>query len=234
MKTLGVIGGMSWESTVSYYQKLNQGVRNQMGGLHSASLLLSSYDFADIEQLQVAQNWKALGERLADTARTLEQAGAEGVLIATNTMHKVADEVESAIKIPLLHIADATARRLQNQGIKRVALLGTIFTMQMDFYKERLRQKAEVDVLVPSQDQQLEVNRIIYEELCQGKTLAESQSFYRKVIEELGEQGAEGVILGCTEIGLLIQPEHTHLPLFDTTEIHCKDAVTWMLATSCI
>ncbi|WP_020407313.1 aspartate/glutamate racemase family protein [Hahella ganghwensis] len=230
MRTLGILGGMSWESTASYYQRINTGVRERLAGLHSASLLIASYDFAEIEPLQAAQDWTTLGHTLSTTGSKLEQSGAEGLLIATNTMHRVAEEVESTTNIPLIHIADATASLLRQNGVQRIALLGTVFTMQMGFYKNRLQEKAGVEVLVPKKDQQAEINRVIYEELCQGVIRDESRAAYLQIASDLQKQGAEGVILGCTEIGLLLKPEHTELPLFDTTEIHCEEAVSWMLA----
>ena len=230
IRTLGILGGMSWESTASYYQILNRGINQRAGGLHSAPLLLASYDFASIEKLQAAEDWPALGKMLAQTAAQLESIGAEGILIATNTMHQVAPEVEAAINIPLLHIADATAAALEAHAIKRVALLGTIYTMQMDFYRNRLMERMSVEVLTPAMAVQPELNRIIYEELCRGQLKTDSLRFYRQVIDDLITQGAEGVILGCTEIGLLVKQEDIRVPLFDTTEIHCQGTIDWMMA----
>ncbi len=231
MRTLGILGGMSWESTASYYQILNRGINQRAGGLHSAPLLLASYDFAVIEQRQATGDWPALGRILADTASRLQNAGAEGILISTNTMHQVAPEIEARISVPLLHIADATATALQAKNIRRVALLGTIYTMQMDFYRTRLQQRMPIEVLTPADDQQRELNRIIYEELCLGQLKTESLNYYRQVIDGLIEQGVEGVILGCTEIGLLVKQQDIAVPLFDTTDIHCNAAIEWMIGS---
>ncbi|MDG9666124.1 aspartate/glutamate racemase family protein [Hahella sp. CR1] len=230
MKTLGILGGMSWESTQSYYRLINQGVKDTLGGLHSAKLLLHSFDFADIERLQAQQDWDSLADMLAEAAAGLERAGAQAMLIATNTMHKVAPEVESRISIPLLHIADAAADELQRNGHKKVALLGTRYTMQLDFYKTRIHDATGIEVITPEPAQQEEINRIIYEELCRGELLPSSRDFYYRVIDEVAGQGAEGVILGCTEIGLLVSPENCAIPLYDTTDLHCAMAVKWATA----
>ncbi|AZZ89982.1 amino acid racemase [Hahella sp. KA22] len=230
MKTLGILGGMSWESTQSYYRLINQGVKDALGGLHSAKLLLHSFDFADIERLQAQQDWDSLADMLAEAATGLERAGAQAMLIATNTMHKVAPEVESHLTIPLLHIADAAADELQRNRHKKVALLGTRYTMQLDFYKTRIHDASGIEVITPESAQQEEINRIIYEELCRGELLPSSRDFYYRVIDEVASQGAEGVILGCTEIGLLVRPENCAIPLYDTTDLHCAMAVKWATA----
>lgn len=230
MKTLGLIGGMSWESTADYYRVINEEVKARLGGLHSAKICLWSVDFAEIEVLQHQGRWAETAEILAKAAQSLEAAGAESVLICTNTMHKVAPEVSAAVKIPLLHIADATGQVLKAEGITRVGLLGTRFTMSERFYRERLEQQFNIDVLVPDEDDQALVHRIIYDELCLGKVKEESRHAYIKVMERLTAQGAQAVILGCTEIAMLVKPEHTDIRLFDTTRIHAEAAVTFALA----
>lgn len=223
MKTIGLIGGMSWESTVSYYQILNKTIKKQLGGLHSAKILLYSVDFAEIEEYQAKGEWDKSAKVLTDVAVRLEKAGADFMIICTNTMHKVAPEIESEISIPLIHIADATADELLKRNIKKVALLGTKYTMTQDFYKSRLISKG-IDVLVPNEKDIEIVNSIIYNELCLGIISDASREQYQRVIALLKDEGAEGVILGCTEIGLLIKPEHSDLPVFDTTEIHGEKA----------
>lgn len=228
MKTIGLLGGMSWESTVTYYQAINQGIKSQLGGLHSAKLLLSSVDFAEIERLQHAGDWAATGTILSDAAQVVEGAGAQGLLICTNTMHKVAEQVQAAIQIPLLHIADATAAALIRDGVHTVGLLGTAFTMEQDFYVGRL-QAAGLEVIIPNPDQRALVHRVIYEELCQGKILDASRAAYLAIIGDLQSRGAAAVILGCTEIGLLVNQSDTALPLYDTTAIHAQAAVDFML-----
>lgn len=225
MKTIGLLGGMSWESTASYYKAINEGVKDALGGLHSAKICLYSVDFDEIEKLQHQGQWDETATILSQAARSVEAAGADFLLICTNTMHKVAPEIESAISIPLLHIADATAERLIGDGIKRVGLLGTQFTMEQDFYKGRLIDKFDIEVIVPDSGQQEVVHNIIYSELCLGKITDESKQQYLEIINCLHEQGAEAVILGCTEIALLVQQEHTKVPLYDTTEIHAAKAV---------
>lgn len=226
--TLGIIGGMSWESTQSYYRLINQGVKERLGGLHSADLLIHSVDFAPIGDLQAQGSWDRLGEIMGDSGKRLQAAGAQGLLIATNTMHKVADSVEVASGLPILNIADTTAQAINKQGLKTVALLGTQFTMTQDFYKQRLI-RTGLEVLIPNTVEQQEVHRIIYQELCQGKILNSSKQYYINVIERLAEQGAEGVILGCTEIGLLISQADSPIPVFDTTVIHSIAAVDFLL-----
>jgi len=228
MKTIGIIGGMSWESTQSYYRALNQGVKARLGGLHSAQICLYSVDFAPIERLQAEDRWQEAGAILADAARAVEAGGAEGLLIATNTMHKVADQVAGAVSIPLLHIADATAECLLADGVKTVGLLGTRFTMEQAFYRERLEQRG-IAVVIPMERQRDDVHRIIYDELCQGRIEADSRQRYLQIIADLQLRGADGVILGCTEIALLLDPARSSVPLYDTTAIHAAAAVAWAL-----
>ena len=229
MKTIGMLGGMSWESTLSYYRALNLGVKGALGGLHSAKILLNSVDFAEIEALQHAGRWDETALILADAAVALETAGADFLMICTNTMHKVAPQIQARIKIPLLHIADATATVLRKDGVKRVGLLGTRFTMEQDFYRERIEEQG-IDVIVPDAGARDLVHRVIYEELCLGKINAESKVQFLNIVDELAEAGAEAVILGCTEIALLIQQEDTPIPLYDTTAIHAEQAVLFALA----
>ena len=228
MKTIGLIGGMSWESTALYYKLINEGVRNALGQLRSASLLIYSYDFEAIKTLQYAGKWDEAGTSLAETAARLEAAGAEAILICTNTMHKVAAIVETKIGIPLLHLADCAADEVLNAGTKRVALLGTRFTMEEDFYKSRLEARG-LEVLVPGADDIAEVNRVIYDELCQGVVLDTSRARYKAIVEQLKSLGAQGVILGCTEITMLIQPGDVSVPVFDTTAIHAAAAVRFAI-----
>jgi aspartate racemase len=224
MKTIGLLGGMSWESTELYYRCINEETKRALGGLHSAPIAMVSVDFQEIEELQHRGDWAAAAEILARKARQVESAGADFLLICTNTMHKVAEEVESAISIPLLHLADATATRIEESGIKTVGLLGTKFTMEQDFYKGRLEQQG-LSVLIPSEDDRELIHRIIYHELCLGDVRASSRTEYLRIIEQLNAAGAEGVIEGCTEIVMLVQQEHTSIPLFDTTAIHAQEAV---------
>ena len=230
MKCIGLLGGMSWESTVSYYQALNRGVRVQLGGLHSARVLLNSVDFAGIERLQHAGDWPATARLLAAEARKLQDGGADFLLIGTNTMHKVAPEIEAAINIPLLHIADATAAKLRADGITRVGLLGTRFTMEQDFYKGRLQERFGLVVLVPDEAGRERVHRIIYDELCLGEIRESSRAEYLAIIAGLAAAGAEAVILGCTEIALLVGDARAAVPLYDTTAIHAEAAVALALA----
>ncbi|WP_447760295.1 aspartate/glutamate racemase family protein [Aeromonas veronii] len=231
MKCIGLLGGMSWESTVSYYQALNRGVRAQLGGLHSARVLLNSVDFAAIERLQHAGDWPATARLLAAEARKLQNGGADFLLIGTNTMHKVAPEIEAAIDIPLLHIADATAAKLQADGITRVGLLGTRFTMEQDFYKGRLQARFGLAVLVPDEAGRERVHRIIYDELCLGEIRESSRAEYLAIIAGLAAAGAEAVILGCTEIALLVGDARAAVPLYDTAAIHAEAAVALALAS---
>ncbi|APE07368.1 MULTISPECIES: aspartate/glutamate racemase family protein [Alteromonas] len=225
MKTLGLIGGMSWESTVSYYQMINRGVNAKLGGFHSAKLLLSSVDFAVIEQLQRAGDWNQMAELLNNEAQVLSQAGADAIVICTNTMHKVADDVVKDLSIPLLHIADATGTSLAANKVKKVGLLGTQFTMEQTFYTERLKSRFGIEVVVPSKHEREIVHRIIYEQLCKGVICTQSRSAYIEIIDNLASVGAEGVILGCTEIALLVQQLHTNVQLYDTTALHAAAAV---------
>jgi len=229
MKTLGLIGGMSWESTIPYYRIINETVREQLGGLHSARLILYSVDFHDIERLQQAGAWDEAGTILADAARALEAAGAEGLALCTNTMHKVAPAIESAVDIPLLHIADPTAAAVKAAGLHVVGLLGTRFTMEQDFYRSRLTDRHGLVVIVPDAADRAIVHRVIYEELCQGDLRAESRAQYRKILQRLVEAGAEGIILGCTEIALLVGPDDAPVPLFDTTGLHARSVALWAL-----
>ncbi len=232
MKTIGLIGGMSWESTVPYYRQINETVREQLGGLHSARLVLYSVDFQEIERLQHAGEWAAAGAALAQAARSLEAAGADFLVLCTNTMHKVAADIEAAVAIPLFHIADPTAGEIKQAGYTRVGLLGTRFTMEQDFYRERLRQRHGLDVLVPTPPEREQVHRIIYEELCLGRILPASRAVYRSVMTELVRRGAQAIILGCTEISLLVDATDATVPLFDTTAIHARKAAEWALSTS--
>ena len=224
MKMIGLIGGMSWESTALYYRIINEQVKQQLGGLHSARSLMYSVDFHEIEKLQVAGEWQKAGEILAEAALSLEKGGADFIVLCTNTMHKVAQQITDAVRIPLLHIADATAQRIRQAGVKKVGLLATAFTMEQEFYKGRLNQ-SEIDVLVPDAAGRKVVHDIIYQELCLGVIRDESRAQYRRIIAELVEQGAEAIILGCTEITLLVKAEDASVPLFDTTLIHAEDAV---------
>ena len=223
MKTIGLIGGMSWESTVTYYQILNETVKQQLGGLHSAKILLYSVDFAQIEEFQARGMWEESAEVLAQAAENLEKAGADFLLICTNTMHKVASQVQQRISIPLLHIAEATADALKEAGISKVGLLGTKYTMTQDFYKAKLVE-AGIDVVIPDETGAELVNRVIYEELCLGVVKEDSRQQFSAVIEDLARRGAQGVILGCTEIGLLVSQADAPLPVFDTTRIHAETA----------
>ncbi len=230
MKTIGMLGGMSWESTASYYRAINDGVKQALGGLHSARIVMYSVDFDEIEKLQHADDWDATAVILCDAARRIEVGGADFLVICTNTMHRVAPQIEAALHIPLLHIADATARKLREDGIERVGLLGTRFTMEQDFYKARLSDNFGIDVRIPEPAQRDLVHRVIYDELCLGHIDDRSRERYVEIIEQLGEQGAQAVILGCTEIALLVQQEHTAVPLYDTTAIHASQAVAMAVA----
>ncbi|CAM3604154.1 Aspartate racemase [Vibrio aerogenes CECT 7868] len=225
MKTIGMLGGMSWESTASYYKAINEGVKSELGGLHSAKICLYSVNFDEIEKLQHEGKWNETALILSNAAKSVEAGGADFLIICTNTMHKVVPEIEAEISIPILHIADATANKLVADGVKKVGLLGTRFTMEQDFYKSRLVDKFGIDVVVPDTNEQTVVHDIIYDELCRGVIRTESREQYLNIVSGLHEQGAEAVILGCTEIALLIQQEHTKVPLYDTTEIHAAQAV---------
>ena len=228
-RTLGIIGGMSWESTESYYRLINEGIKAELGNLHSADLLIHSVDFAPIGELQAQGAWDEMGAILAHSGKRLQAAGAQGLLIATNTMHKVVDDVQAATNLPIIHIADATAKAIQAQGLTKIALLGTQFTMTQDFYKQRLIDTG-LQVLIPENDARAEVHRIIYDELCQGQFLDSSRQYYSQVIKDLANKGAEDVILGCTEIGLLIQQADSPIAVFDTTAIHAAAAVDFLLS----
>jgi aspartate racemase len=225
VKTIGLIGGMSWESTSLYYSAINQGVKQALGGLHSAKVCLYSVDFHEIEQLQHQGKWAETADILAKAAQAVEAGGADVFLICTNTMHKVAAEVQAAVNIPMIHIADATAKGLLAGGITKVGLLGTAFTMQQEFYKGRLTSEFGIEVLVPNTEQQVMVHEVIYQELCLGEINLASKQKYLEVIQDLYNQGAQAVILGCTEITLLVQQKDTQVPLYDTTAIHAQSAV---------
>ena len=224
MKTVGIIGGMSWESTAKYYQWLNEGVRTRLGGLHSAKIILSSVNFDEIAKLQAAQAWDLAGEILAGEAVRLERAGADFIILATNTMHRVADDIQAASGVPFIHLADATAERIKAAGLSKIGLLGTRYTMEQDFYKGRLALQG-IEVLVPGSDERSIVHDVIYDELCLGKIVPSSKSAYIKVAQSLTEGGAQGVILGCTEITLLIDQTDFSFPVFDTTRIHIEKAL---------
>jgi len=227
IKTIGLIGGMSWESSIEYYRIINESVRGKLGGLHSAKCIMYSVDFAEMEPLQHLGKWNEATEILIAAARSVEAGGADFVMICTNTMHKVADEVQKHLRIPILHIADATAQAIKAAGFKRVGLLGTKFTMEEDFYKGRLVQKHNLEVIVPTAEARNVVNRVIYDELCMGKIEPSSKARYLDIMEHLAKEGAEGIILGCTEIGLLVKKEDCRVPLFDTTRIHALAAVEY-------
>jgi len=230
MKTIGLIGGMSWESTQGYYRIINEGVKRELGGLHSAQIALYSVDFEPIEQLQHQGDWDGTAEILCQAAQSVAAAGADFLLICTNTMHRVAPQVEAAINIPLLHIADATAEQLLAAGVQTVGLLGTAFTMEQAFYKGRLAEHYGLEVIVPNAEDRALVHRVIYQELCLGQVEAASKAEYLRIIDALVEQGAEAVILGCTEIGMLVGQSDTAVKLFDTTAIHAEAAVSRALA----
>ena len=230
MKTLGLIGGMSWESTAIYYRHLNELVRQRLGGLHSAQLLLWSFDFAEIEALQAEEDWAAARDRMVEAAWRLAQAGAEAIVICTNTMHRMAAEVEAAVEIPLIHIADATAAAIEASPAQRPLLLATGYTMTQDFYKGRLRDRHGIDVAVPDEAGRALVHRVIYEELCQGVVRPESKAAYLDLIEAQRRDGVDGVILGCTEVCMLVGPDDLDLPVFDTTRIHAGRAIDFALS----
>lgn len=230
MKTIGLLGGMSWESTVPYYQIINRAVNDRLGGLHSARILLWSVDFADIEVLQHRGDWPAAGQILAGAACNLERAGADLLVLCTNTMHKVASTIEAAITRPLLHIADPTAHAIRQAGVARVGLLGTAFTMEQAFYRDRLASRHGIEVLVPDAGERAVVHRIIYDELCLGQIHKASREAYRRIMHNLTKRGAQGIILGCTEISLLVKAEDASVPLFDTTELHALAAADAALA----
>ncbi len=229
MKTLGLLGGMSWESTIPYYRFINEGVKARLGGLHSAKLVLHSVDFHEIEASQASGDWDKAGDMLAQAACGLEKAGAEAIVLCTNTMHKVAAHIEAACSLPFLHIADATGRAISQSGMNTVALLGTRYTMEQDFYRGRLTEKFGIATRIPDEAERERINHIIFHELCMGVFRDESRHYYQQVISRLAEQGAQGVIFGCTEIGLLLDQQNCPLPLFDTAALHAEDAVNFML-----
>lgn len=232
MKIIGLIGGMSWESTVPYYRQINETVKERLGGLHSARIILYSLDFHEIERLQHSGDWQTAGTVLADAARALEAAGADFVVLCTNTMHIVAAAIEAAVRIPLLHIADPTADAIKNCGYSAAGLLGTRFTMEQAFYKERLQERHGLKVMVPALRDREVIHRVIYEELCLGKITDGSRSEYRRIMASLVDQGAEAIILGCTEISLLVGQNDAAVPLFDTTAIHARKAAERALETA--
>jgi aspartate racemase len=232
VKVIGLIGGMSWESTVPYYRIVNETVKQRLGGLHSARVVLYSVDFDEIERLQRADQWTEAGERLAEVARAVERAGADCIVLCTNTMHKVAPQIEAAVRIPLLHIADATAVEIKAAAVSTVGLLGTRFTMEQDFYKAQLQRDHGLQVLIPAAHDREIVHRVIYEELCLGKVVDASRGEYRRVMDDLVRQGAQAIILGCTEITLLVEASDSAVPLFDTTCIHARKAAEWALENS--
>lgn len=232
MKTIGLIGGMSWESTASYYRLINEQVQQRLGGLHSARILLYSLDFAPIERMQAEGDWDGAGMVLAHAARALEAGGADFLLICANTMHKVAPAIEAAVHLPLLHIADPTAEAVTRAGYARVGLLGTRFTMEDNFYIDHLRERHGLDVLVPDQAEREVIHRVIYDELCLGHLVDASRDAYRQIIARLVERGAEAIILGCTEIALLVHASDASVPLFDTTDLHARAAVDQALASA--
>ena len=229
MKTVGLLGGMSWESTVPYYRIINEEVKRRLGGLHSAKIILYSVDFQPIEELQHSGDWDATGHILARAAQSLEAAGADCVVLCTNTMHKVAAHIAGSVNIPLLHIADATGMAVTSAGLGTVALLGTKFTMEQDFYRGWLQSNFKLNVLIPNDSDRNAIHRIIYDELCLGKLVDESRYSFRGIIETLVQDGAEGVILGCTEIAMLVGPNDSAVPLFDTADLHARYAVEWAL-----
>ncbi|MFF2591224.1 aspartate/glutamate racemase family protein [Peribacillus butanolivorans] len=228
MKTIGLIGGMSWESSLEYYRIINEEVKTKLGGLHSAKCILYSVDFEEIERYQAEGEWESSGKLLGDVAQSLEKAGAEIIVICTNTMHKVIRYIEEKVSLPILHIADSTANQIQKSEISTVGLLGTKYTMEQDFYKTRIEFNG-IKVLIPNDEDRKVINKVIYEELCLGGIQQSSRDYYKKVIKSLVDDGAEGIILGCTEIGLLVKPEDSEVPLFDTTEIHAIESVNMAL-----
>jgi aspartate racemase len=228
MKTIGLIGGMSWESSLEYYRIINEEVKAKLGGLHSAKCILYSVDFEEIERCQAEGDWESSGKLLGDAALSLEKAGAEMILICTNTMHKVIGYIEEKVSLPILHIADSTAKQIQKSKISTVGLLGTKYTMEQDFYKTRIETNG-IKVLIPSEEDRKVINKVIYEELCLGEIQQSSRDYYKKVIKGLVDDGAEGIILGCTEIGLLVKLEDSEVPLFDTAVIHAIESVNMAL-----
>lgn len=230
MKTIGLIGGMSWESSAQYYAIMNRAVRDRLGAPHSAKILMQSLDFGEVERLQHKGDWDRLGDMMAQSAQALEAGGADCIALCTNTMHKLADRIEAASSLPFLHIADATAEAIKAAGMSRVGLLGTAFTMEQEFYRDRLSGMHGLDVLLPTADQRAEIHRVIYEELVAGKVVDGSREAYRAIMADLASEGAEGIILGCTEIMLLVGEGDSPVPLFDTTGLHARGAVDFALA----
>lgn len=230
MKTIGLLGGMSWESSATYYRIMNEAVKERLGGLHSAQLLMHSFDFAEIAALQRADRWDLAAAQLCEAAQRLERGGADLLLIGTNTMHKLADEVAAAVQIPLIHIADPTGEAIKAQGLTKIGLLGTAYTMEQAFYKQRLVERFGLEVIVPEEQERKLVHDVIFQELCLGQVRPESRQAYQEIMERLVERGAQGIILGCTEIGLLVSEGDATVPLFDTTQIHAQRAVELALA----
>jgi aspartate racemase len=230
MKTIGLIGGMSWESSIEYYRIINEAVKQRLGGLHSAKCIMHSVDFAEVEPLQHEGRWEEAAEHMVRAAQSVEAAGADFLMLCTNTMHKTAEEIEKGVSIPLLHIADATAEKIKSDGLTKVGLLGTRFTMEDNFYKGRLIERHSLSVLAPDEAQRKIVHQVIYEELCLGEIRPASRQKFAEIMDGLVSQGAEAVILGCTEIGLLVGVDDCRVPVFDTTEIHAEAAVDLALA----
>lgn len=230
MKTIGMLGGMSWESSVTYYQLINSGIKTALGGLHSAKIAMVSVDFSEIEKMQAAGDWQAAADALSSAAQGIQAAGADFLIICTNTMHKVAPAIEKAISIPVLHIADATGAELKANNHRKVGLLGTAFTMEQSFYKDRIQEKFGIEVITPNTDDRARIHEVIYSELCLGQIRDESRQDYLDIVERLSDAGAESIILGCTEIPLLLKQEHTAVPLYDTTAIHAEAAVALALS----
>ena len=228
MKTIGLIGGMSWESTVTYYKIINETVKEKLGGLHSAKCILYSIDFQEIEECQANGNWEKSGEILGEAANNLEKAGADFIVICTNTMHKVINQIKEKISIPILHIAEMTAEKILEKGLKNIALLGTKYTMEQDFYKSKLIEK-EINVIIPDKNDIEIINKVIYDELCLGTINSDSKKKFLEIVDKLRSKGAEGIILGCTEIGLLIKNADTDVPLFDTAIIHAEQAAIYSI-----
>ena len=230
MKIIGLLGGMSWESTAPYYRYINESIKERLGGYHSAKVILYSVDFDEVERLQQSGNWEAAGSLLAQAARAIESAGADCLLLCTNTMHKVTPAIEAAVCIPLLHIVDATAQQIKSTGLSKIGLLGTRFTMEEAFYTDRLNARHGLSVLIPDEQDREIIHRVIYEELCRGQVINKSRTEYCRVMADLVRRGAEGIILGCTEISILVGADDSSVPLFDTTRIHACKAVEWALS----
>lgn len=230
MKIIGLLGGMSWESTAPYYRYINESIKERLGGYHSAKVILYSVDFDEVERLQQSGNWEAAGSLLAQAARAIESAGADCLLLCTNTMHKVTPAIEAAVCIPLLHIVDATAQQIKSTGLSKIGLLGTRFTMEEAFYTDRLNARHGLSVLIPDEQDREIIHRVIYEELCRGQVVNKSRTEYCRVMADLVRRGAEGIILGCTEISILVGADDSSVPLFDTTRIHACKAVEWALS----